>query len=175
MVFYTRINKPVELVQSQFGEYEFEVQDGHYDSKGTETNIRLKYGQYVLYAGYTFAKVQQRFNETRSDFPLSARHRANALFIYEVRTNLRIGFEAAYTGKQTLTDQSTADGYWILSLMAEKMWKRVTVFVNCENMLNVRQSKYEQIYTGTLTDPVFKDIYAPLDGVLGNIGIKISL
>ncbi len=175
LVFYTRINDPVELVQLPSEEYEYELQSGHYDSKGTETNIRLKYGQYVLLAGYTFAKIQQQFNETTSNFPLSARHRANALFIYEVRTNLRIGFEAAYTGKQTLNDQSTVKGYWICSIMAEKMWKHITVFVNCENMLNVRQSKYEQIYTGTLTQPVFKDIYAPLDGVLANVGIKISL
>jgi len=175
LVFYTRINDPVELVQLPSDEYEYALQSGHYDSKGTETNIRLKYGQYVLLAGYTFAKIQQQFNKTTSSFPLSARHRANALFIYEVRTNLRIGFEAAYTGKQTLNDQSTVKGYWICSIMAEKMWKHVTVFVNCENMLNVRQSKYEQIYTGTLTQPVFKDIYAPLDGVLANVGIKISL
>lgn len=175
LVFYTRINDPVELMQLTSGEYQYALREGHYDSKGTETNIRLKYGPYVLTAGYTFAKTRQTFNETTSNFPLSARHRANALFIYEARRNLRIGFEAAFTGKQTLTDQSESDSYWICSIMAEKMWKKVTVFINCENMLNVRQSKYEQIYTGTLTDPVFKDIYAPLDGVLANVGIKISL
>lgn len=33
-----------------------------------------------------------------------------------------------------------------------------------ENIGDVRQTKFENIYTGTITNPVFKDIYAPLEG-----------
>lgn len=31
------------------------------------------------------------------------------------------------------------------------------------------------VYTGTITNPVFKDIYAPLDGFVINEGIKFRL
>ena len=55
------------------------------------------------------------------------------------------------------------------------MWKHVSVFANIENILNVRQSKYEKIYNGSLTEPTFKEIYAPLDGVVANVGLKVTL
>ena len=38
-----------------------------------------------------------------------------------------------------------------------------------------RQTNFGTIYTGPLNNPVFKDIYAPLDGFVVNAGIKIKL
>jgi len=175
LVFYTRINEPVELVPTASGDYEYLKQNGFYNSRGTETNIRFKYRNYVWLIGYTFADVNRNLNDNTYDFPLSARHRINAMFIYEEQDNFRAAFEAYYTGKQRLSDQSLSDDYWVIGVLFEKMWKHVSVFANCENILNVRQSKYEKIYTGTLTKPVFKDIYAPLDGVVANVGLKVTL
>jgi iron complex outermembrane receptor protein len=43
------------------------------------------------------------------------------------------------------------------------------------NFTNTRQTRFGSIYTGTITNPVFKDIYAPLDGFVVNTGIKIKL
>lgn len=175
LVFYTRINNPVELMHLPSGEYAYQLQDGFYDSKGTETNLRLKYRHLIWFFGYTFADTKQHFGSTALNYPLSARHRVNAMFMYEVKENFRLGFEAAFTGEQRLTDNSTSRSYWICNVMAEKMWQHVSIFVNCENVLNVRQTKYEKIYSGTLANPVFNDIYAPMDGVIGNVGIKIML
>ena len=36
-------------------------------------------------------------------------------------------------------------------------------------------TKKINVYTGTITNPVFKDIYAPLDGFVINGGIKFRL
>jgi len=36
-------------------------------------------------------------------------------------------------------------------------------------------TKFDTIYTGTVTHPVFRDIYAPLDGFVLNGGIKVRL
>ena len=38
-----------------------------------------------------------------------------------------------------------------------------------------RQTRFGSIYTGTIDNPVFKDIYAPLDGFVINGGIKLRL
>ncbi len=174
LVFYTRINEPVEL-DTTSAPFEYVKRDGFYDSRGTETNIQLKYRHTTWAVGYTFADSRRHFNGNVSDLPLSAKHRIKALFIYEVKNNFRAGFEAYFTGKQLLSDGSKSDSYWICGILFEKLWKHVSVFANIENILNVRQSKYEKIYTGSLTEPTFKEIYAPLDGVVANVGLKVSL
>ena len=155
--------------------YEYIEQDGFYDTKGTETNINLTYREFALGIGYTFADVKQRFNGTVSEVPFSAKHRLNGIFSYEIRKNLRVGFEAAFTGKQRLSDSSVSRSFWICNITAEKTWKHVSVFVNCENILNVRQTKYEKIYSGTVTDPSFNSLYAPVDGVVAHLGLKVRL
>jgi iron complex outermembrane receptor protein len=174
LVFYTRINDPVEL-DTTSAPYEYGIQDGFYDTRGTEINIQLKYRHTTWAIGYTYADSRQHFNGMVSDLRLSAKHRIKGLFIYEVKNNFRAGFETYFTGRQLLSDGSKSDSYWICGILFEKMWKHVSVFANVENILNVRQSKYEKIYTGTLTEPTFKDIYAPLDGVVANVGLKVSL
>lgn len=50
---------------------------------------------------------------------------------------------------------------------------KFSVYINFENFLDARQTRFD--YTGTLTNPVFRDIYAPLDGFLINGGIKLKL
>lgn len=59
--------------------------------------------------------------------------------------------------------------------MAEKIWERFSLFVNFENFTDTRQTSFDNIYTGTVTHPVFRDIYAPLDGFVVNGGLKLRL
>ena len=48
-------------------------------------------------------------------------------------------------------------------------------YINFENFGDIRQSKFESIYDGTISSPNFKDIYAPLEGFNANAGLKIRL
>ena len=59
--------------------------------------------------------------------------------------------------------------------MAEKEWKHFSLYINFENIGNVRQTKFESIYTGSVSNPIFKDIYAPLEGFAMNGGIIFKL
>jgi iron complex outermembrane receptor protein len=59
--------------------------------------------------------------------------------------------------------------------MAEKLWENFSLYLNFENFLDTRQTKFETIYSGSNTNPVFRDIYAPLDGFVVNGGLKIRL
>jgi len=62
-----------------------------------------------------------------------------------------------------------------MGLMTEKMFENLSIFLNFENFLDTRQTKFEKIYSGPLTNPVFNDIYAPVDGFVVNGGIKLQL
>ena len=59
--------------------------------------------------------------------------------------------------------------------MAEKIWNKFSVYINFENFLDTRQTRFDTIYTGSVNDPIFRDIYAPLDGFVINGGVKINL
>jgi outer membrane receptor for ferrienterochelin and colicins len=174
LIFYTKINNPLVLTGSPNGYYRFEQPQGYIDTKGTETNIKLSYKHFKLFIGYTYADAKQHYAAT-TDLFLLAKHRLNNVLIYEIENNLKAGLEAYYFSPQKLSDGTTGRAYWLTGFMVEKIWKGLSVFINFENFLDSRQTKFESIYTGTLINPVFRDIYAPVDGFVINGGIKIKL
>jgi iron complex outermembrane receptor protein len=95
--------------------------------------------------------------------------------MYELEDNLKIGLEAYYYSPQKLNDGTTGREFLICGLMIEKLWERFSIFVNFENILDTRQTKFDNIYTGTITSPVFRDIYAPVDGFVINGGMKLRI
>lgn len=175
LFFYTRILKPLVLTPVENGFYEFLQPDGFIDTKGVEVNAKLTYSDFKLFVGYTLADVNQQINGVISEFPLVAKHRLNNVLMYELDEKLKVGLEAYYYSKQKLNDGGTGQGYWICGLMAEKLWERFSVFVNFENLFDTRQTRFGSIYTGPVSNPVFRDIYAPVDGFVVNGGIKLRL
>jgi len=137
-------------------------------------NAKFIYKNFKLFIGYTFADVKQHYSTT-TEFPLVAKHRLNNVLVYELEDKLKIGLEAYYYSPQKLNDGTTGKPYWLCGLMAEKIWDKFSLFINFENILDVRQTKFDTIYTGTITNPVFRDIYAPVDGFVLNGGLKIKL
>jgi iron complex outermembrane receptor protein len=94
--------------------------------------------------------------------------------MYEVEEKWRAGLEAYYNSRQSLSDGTTGQAYWVFGAMVERIWEHFSVFANFENFTDTRQTRFGSIYTGTISSPVFKDIYAPLDGFVINAGIKIK-
>ncbi len=175
LFFYTRLNNPLVLTAVQNNNYEFLNADGHIDTKGMETNLRFTYGDFKLFIGYTYADVNSFFNQVKNWFPLTAKHRLNNVLMYEIEDKLKIGLEAYYFSPQKLSDGATGKSYWISGVMAEKLWESFSIFINFENIFDTRQTRFDTIYTGPISNPVFRDIYAPVDGFVVNGGIKLRL
>ncbi|WP_315823551.1 TonB-dependent receptor plug domain-containing protein [Paraflavitalea speifideaquila] len=174
MFFYTRLNRPLVLTDAGNSKLEFENSTGYIDTKGMETNIRLTYADFKLFIGYTYTDANTHYNSSQW-LPLTARHRLNNVLMYEVEDKWKIGLEAYYYSRQQLSDGSFGKSYWITGLMAEKLWERFSIFINFENFSNTRQTRFDTIYTGSIDSPVFRDIYAPVDGFVVNGGIKLRL
>ncbi|MBE7172907.1 MAG: TonB-dependent receptor plug domain-containing protein [Williamsia sp.] len=175
LFFYTRLNRPLVLIRQAGNDLQFENASGHLDTRGLETNLRLTYRDVKLFLGYTYADVNTHFNQVKSWFPLTARHRLNNVLMYEQEGRLKIGVEAYYFSPQKLSDGNMGKSYWTFGFMGEKYWKLFSLFINLENITDTRQTKFDSIYTGNITNPVFRDIYAPLDGFVLNGGIKLGL
>lgn len=176
LFFYTRINDPLYLrFNGGMNVYEYRSFDGYADTKGIETNIKLTYDHYKLFAGYTFTDVRNYSNNSSTSLPLTPKHSLGLVFIYEIHDDLRVGLEAYYTGKQKLTDGRTTTDYWINGIMIEKKFGNLSFFLNFENFLDTKQANYGPMFTGSMRTPVFAELYAPTDGRIINGGVKVRL
>ncbi len=175
LFFYTQLNRPLVLSTAGSGDSQFVNANGNINTKGMETNLRFTYSDFKLFVGYTYADVNTHFNNIKSWFPLTARHRLNNVLMYEKDEKLKIGLEAYYFSPQKLSDGAIGKSYWTFGLMGEKVWEHFSIFVNFENFTDTRQTKFDNIYTGSINNPTFRDIYAPVDGFVVNGGIKIRL
>ena len=176
LFFYTRIHDP--LILESFGGvpiYKFENVAGHFDSRGMETNVKLGYSDLKLFLGYTFTKAYLHEGNSKTENYLTPRHRLNSVLLYEVEEKWKVGLEAYYFSKQQLSDGKVGKQYWITGFMAEKLWGKFSLYINFENFTDSRQTKFDTIYTGTIDNPQFRDIYAPLDGFVMNGGLKLRL
>jgi outer membrane receptor for ferrienterochelin and colicins len=175
LFFYSYIKNPLMLENLNNANYQLVNINGNVNTKGTETNVKLGYDDFKLFLGYTFtnAKIEEG-NSSKQNF-LTSKHRINSVLFYEVDDEWKIGVEAYYFSKQNLSDGLIGKSYWMTGFMAEKIWERFSLFINFENFTDSRQTKFDTIYTGSVNQPVFRDIYAPLEGFVINGGIKIRL
>ncbi|SFH34717.1 TonB-dependent receptor [Pedobacter insulae] len=174
LFFYTRINNPI-LLNNVSGYLTYQQPKGDLNTKGIETNIKLTFKDFKLFVGYTFADVTQHTGNNFFAYSLVSKHRLNNVLMYEVEDQWKIGAEAYYFSTQQLNDGTIGKSYWTPGLMIEKLWERCSIFINFENFIDTRQTKFDSIYSGPITNPVFRDIYAPVDGFVMNGGIKIRL
>ena len=175
LFFYTRLNNPLVLAGAPGGKVQLQNSTGHLDTKGVETNLRLTYGDFKLFVGYTYTDANTHFSNNKEWLPLTARHRLNNVLMYEVEDKWKLGLEAYYFSPQQLTDGQLGKSYWINGFMGEKLWEKFSVYINFENFTDTRQTKFGSIYSGSINNPIFKDIYAPVEGFVVNGGIKIRL
>jgi iron complex outermembrane receptor protein len=175
LLFYTQVKDPLILTPATSDLYEFKQPNGYIDTQGIETNIKLTYEDLKLFIGYTLADVKENYFGESTTFPLVAKHRLNNVLMYEIEDKLKMGLEAYYFSPQELNDAAIGRAYWLFGFMIEKIWDKFSVFINFENFGNTRQTKFDTIYTGSISNPTFRDIYAPVDGFVVNGGLKVKL
>jgi iron complex outermembrane receptor protein len=131
---------------------------------GVETNLKLDHEPFALYLGHTF---------TATDAELVSRHRFNSVLMIEEEEAWRIGLEAYYHGQQNI-----GKAYVIAGIMADYRIGFATVFINLENVFDVRQTRFERVYSTfagtTVPLSVMSPLYAPLDGRILNGGLRFE-
>jgi len=175
LFFYTALTDPLVLSTTPFpnGNYEFNNAMGNLTSKGFETNMKVSVDNFSLYLGYTYIVATREYNAPSTFNPLTAKHRINTNLLYEYNEKLRLAFEAFYIGKQYLSSGELTRDYWVMGVSAERKFEHFSLFVNAENFLDSRQTRFDPIYTGTIQNPQFKEIYSPIDGFIFNGGFRL--
>lgn len=176
MFFYTKINNPLILNQILNSNKTFINANGNIDTKGFETNLKLRLDEIALYIGYTYIDANRNFNGNSTTNPLTSKHRLYTSLMYELENKLKIAYELFYVGQQNLTNSENVRDYWVMGISGEyKLNKYISAFANFENFLDKRQSRWESMYSGTIQNPQFREVYTPTDGIIINGGFKINL
>ena len=146
-------------------------------SKGLDTYIRAVLQSWELYAGYTFTIAERKYLAKNQFIPLTPKHRfAFTLARDFEKAGFRFGVEGSYTGPQHREDYTQTPGYFFIAAMVEKkLGDHFSIVLNGENLLDYRQSKTEQLYSGTITHPVFNPLWAPIDGRVINLCVRWKL
>jgi outer membrane receptor for ferrienterochelin and colicin len=171
MGFLTRVQNGLEMNEIGLWIMNFytifpvlENRSSAYQVQGVETNLKLDHEPFALYLGHTF---------TDSDADLVSRHRFNSVLMIEEEDAWRIGLEAYYHGQQNI-----GKPYVIAGIMADYRIGFATVFMNLENVFDVRQTRFERVYSTfagtTVPISVMSPLYAPLDGRILNGGLRFE-
>jgi iron complex outermembrane receptor protein len=156
--------------------------DGLTKIRGSELLLRYKWRQFTVTGSYVFvdAREPDADGARRRIIPLTPRHTGGVVAIWEDHDKGRIGVEAYYTGRQQLEDnpyRSVSRPYVHLGVLGEVVVGRARLFVNAENLLNVRQTRYDPLLlparapSGAWTT----DVWAPTEGFILNGGVRLQL
>lgn len=174
--FLTQINKPIIGAINSDGNLFFANATKSIITKGFDTYVKLKLEDWELYAGCTYTIAERKYLTDSQFIPLTPKFRMAYMLTKEWEGKARFCVEASYNGKQYREDYTQTPGYLFMAAMFEyKFNKHVGLVLNCENILDYRQSKVESLYTGTITNPIFKSLWAPTDGRCFNACLKFTL
>jgi iron complex outermembrane receptor protein/outer membrane receptor for ferrienterochelin and colicins len=173
--FLTSITSPIIATEQLSGAVVFSNMEKPVVSKGFDTYIQMNIHEWELYAGYTFTIAERKYLQQNQFVPLTPKNRAAFTLVKEFEPAWKGGLEGSYTGPQFRDNDSKTPGFlFVAALVERKFGKHVSLVLNCENLLDYRQSKKEALYFGSITNPQFRPLWAPIDGRAVNLSLRIK-
>ena len=134
-------------------------------------------GKFLLTYGYAQGSRTDAETGEREPVPLLNRHRAGGDLMLERPGVYRIGIEGIYYGGQALDDnpyRTRSKPYLYLMAIAMRQFGAVEIVANFENLLNVRQTKYQSLVrpSPTVGGRWTTDVWAPLEGFMANVAVR---
>ena len=175
-VFASRILHPLEVDRSQG----LVLTNGSEPAtnRGLELLGTFRSEPYAVTGTYTYVTARESDGAVRRDVALTPRHSVGLVGMRERENVGRVGVELYYTGVQRLEQnpfRESSRPYVILGLLAERQFRRFRVFVNGENLTDVRQTRWDPLVrpTRALDGRWTVDGWAPLEGRNINGGLRV--
>jgi iron complex outermembrane receptor protein len=147
---------------------------------GVELLGTVRRAAYSVTTTYTYVRARELEAGIRGDAPLTPRHSAGLIGMWERQNVGRVGVEFYYTGIQRLEEnpyRQRSRPYTIIGLLAERQFGRIRLFINGENLTGVRQTRWDPLIRPTRAPDGrwTVDAWAPLEGRNINGGIRLGL
>jgi iron complex outermembrane receptor protein len=151
-------------------------------SWGTELLARYRRGGLMLIATHSYTSSSEEdpgAPGSRRGVPLTPAHVASFNAIWEDEARGRIGLECYYVGRQPLDEnpyRTEGSAHVLFGALLERRLGRARVFLNLENLGNVRQTRFDPLLLPTRAGDCrwTVDAWAPLDGFVANGGVRFA-
>ncbi|MET0337106.1 MAG: TonB-dependent receptor [Caulobacter sp.] len=179
-VFMSHIHDAVTLVETGTESVRLVNAPGLTRTGGVEALLRYRWSDFTVTGSYVYVDSSEPdpVGASRRVIPLTPRHTAGVVAMWERHGKGRVGLEAYYTGPQALEDnpyRARGKSYLEVGALGEVTLGDVSLFVNLENILNVRQTKYDRLLLQRrAADGQWTvDSWAPADGFIVNGGVRV--
>ena len=158
--------------------YALFTRDGATTTMGFEALATMRHGAWGATGTYTYVRARQDDAGGRGDVPLTPRHSAGLVGMWEDEAWGRVGLEVYYTGRQRLEVnpyRATSEPYVVVGALIEKRIGRVGLFLNAENLTDARQTRWDPLVRPSrgVDGRWTVDAWAPLDGRAVNGGVRL--
>jgi outer membrane receptor for ferrienterochelin and colicins len=155
--------------------------DGLTTTRGAELNSQFTLDDFKLSVAYAYLTTEQHNAGSVYALELNPSHWLGVVLMYEdAALGIKAGIENYYTSPQDVEGdpfRTKTPSYWLNGFMIEKSFGAIKIFLNAENIFDVRQTRYEPTFLG---DPATGDyrplrVWAPLEGRAFNGGVRFVL
>jgi iron complex outermembrane receptor protein len=178
-LFASRVSDPIVVEVLPDGELTVDNGADPVRTWGTELLARYHAAPFHVTSTYVYTRSRETIGGVEREVPLTPRHTAGVVGAWEEEEWGRIGLELYYTGRQELAGdpyRSRSRSYLVLGVMIERRFAGgVRLFLNAENLLDARQTRWNPLMRpdrapdGRWTT----DVWAPLDGRMFNVGVRV--
>jgi iron complex outermembrane receptor protein len=175
-LFESRIRNPIHV--DTVDTYLLSNLDQPTTNRGVELLGTVRREPIEFVATYNYVRAQEWDGRERVEVPLTPRQSVAAVLMADAEGRGRFGIEGYYTSRQRLENNPyrvTAPGYLLTGFLAEWRVGRTRLFINAENLGNVRQSRWDPLLrTRPAADGRWTvDEWAPLEGRVINGGVRL--
>lgn len=176
-LYYTRLSHALipQLDSLQKGWLYYQNAPQPIIAKGSETSARFTLEDFALYMGYSYTDARRTYLPNSPQLPITPRNRFVSTLTYEAEPHWKIGAEAFYTGNQVLDDGQPARNFWTFDFTAQYTIHHCSFIFNIENISDSRQSRFDPLFSGSLQNPIFKEVYAPIEGRVLSFAFRYRL
>jgi iron complex outermembrane receptor protein len=179
-VFASRVENALRLDPTGPASVRLVSADGLTRTRGVELLVRQRWDAFSVTGSYVHVHATEPnpSGQGRRSVERTPRNTAGVVAIWEKEGKGRLGFEAYYTGRQRLEDnpyRERSRPYVELGILGEVVLGRARLFLNAENILGIRQTKYNPLLRPTRApDGSWTvDVWAPTEGFVLNGGVRL--
>lgn len=180
-LFGSDVNNAVQLRTTGPSSVRLVNAAGKTRTRGAELMLRYRWRAFTLTGSYVHVDAREQDVDSldRRTVPRTPHHAAGFVAMWEKHGRGRIGFEAYYTGRQRLDENPyriRSRPYVEMGVLGEIALGNARLFVNLENILNVRQTRYDPLLLSSrAADGRWTvDAWSPTEGFVANAGIRLK-